>query len=242
MSQEFTGQHSNPPTGNHSYSDPSIHNVFDAIYQGQSDSKLANQQSTERVNPISEKLFGIADCIAEARKDRLFRQFFVYSDKKGNFINSVTGLLFNRDQAPRQLESLTETDLMTWESELGATIFGEIKPNEHRNFFYETRSEDGRDSWFFDQIITDVAGNEHRVTHHYEVHPGQKGVLKVVSKPGQRNEYSFVEGKELDNFLVACNTYRDFVKRQLYGNDNHIDDIYRLHSSDGQTDQRFRLN
>ncbi len=102
---------------------------------------------------------------------------------------------------------LTEKQLKARESEIGAKIFGPIKPNERREFF-----NDNKRSWFFHQELTDSTGVEHSTTLHYEVHPN--GILRVSSQAGVKNE--FIKGQELNNFITATEMYYSRVMQQIY--------------------------
>ena len=108
-------------------------------------------------------------------------------------------------------EIITQATLRREESAIGATIFGELKPGERREFFYDRRISD-RDSWFFHQ---EIGGQE--VTLHYEVHP--HGVLRISSNPNTKNE--FIKDKELNDFLSATKIYHQLVMGQMYNHDRY---------------------
>ncbi len=128
---------------------------------------------------------------------------------KTHFIKSVSKKLFKTDSSKRPKP--TAKELKTRESEIGARIFGPLKPNERREFF-----NDNERSWFFHQELTDQTGKVHSVTLHYEVHP--KGVLRISSQPHVKNE--FISGQELENFLSATDIYYERVMNQVYNRDH----------------------
>ena len=126
---------------------------------------------------------------------------------KSKFIKAVSKKLFNANLFSKR-STLTEKQLKARESEIGAKIFGPIRPNERREFF-----NDNKKSWFFYQEITDANGVVHSVTLHYEIH--QHGILRVSSKDGVHNE--FISGQELENFILATEIYYGRVMREIYG-------------------------
>ena len=126
---------------------------------------------------------------------------------KSRFIKAVSKKLFRTDLLSKR-PILTEKQLKAKESEIGAKIFGPIKPNERREFF-----NDNKKSWFFHQEITDSSNVVHSVTLHYEIHPN--GILRVSSKSGVHSE--FISGQELDNFVSATEIYYGRVMREIYG-------------------------
>jgi len=207
MSQEFHSTHGgslNPQS--------SISDEIDAIYESQAAvSSGDNLQAEQIFNIESKRLYGLADEIRSARAYRLETQFLSHDEKQRNFIGSVAEVIFNRAIPIRRTEPITEADLRSQESTLGATIFGELKPGERREFFYDKRIAD-RDSWFFHQ---EIAGQE--VTLHYEVHPG--GVLRISSNPNTKNE--FISGQELNDFLSATHIYHGLVMSQMYSTDGY---------------------
>jgi hypothetical protein len=130
-----------------------------------------------------------------------------------NLGSSVIKVIFGKALPFKRLEPLTEDILRAKESEVGATIFGPVAPNEiQREFWYDRRIAD-RDSWLFHQKVVEETGVSD-VTIHYEVHPS--GVLRISSHPHTKNE--FIEGQELENFMTATDVYRTLVIDQIYGN------------------------
>lgn len=109
---------------------------------------------------------------------------------------------------PRRIgvKKLTERELIQRESEIGATIFGDLPKGCRREFFNLDTS-----TWIWHEEKTDLQTHQKvATTIRYEVH--QNGILKV--QEGAR--YSFLEGQELENFLAAVRTYYDRVVRSLY--------------------------
>ncbi|MCX6728417.1 MAG: hypothetical protein NTV39_01450 [Candidatus Saccharibacteria bacterium] len=137
-----------------------------------------------------------------------------------SFGNSVTKVIFGKVLPFKRLEPLTEDILRAKESEIGATIFGAMAPNEiQREFWYDRRIAD-RDSWLFHQKIVEDTGVKD-VTIHYEVHPN--GVLRISSHPNTKNE--FIEGQELENFMTATELYRDMVIEKIYESNWYLSKI-----------------
>lgn len=106
----------------------------------------------------------------------------------------------------RPLKKLTERELIQLESEIGATLFGMVPKGHRREFFNLDPS-----TWiWYDESTDPKTGHKKQLTIRYEVH--KNGILKV--QEGAR--YDFIEGKELDNFVVAVQLYYERVQRHVY--------------------------
>jgi hypothetical protein len=197
---------------NEVFDDPFLYDV-EAIYQSQSDSSTNPVFRPELVaNLDSRKLYAIGDRIKSARNYKLDSVLLNHSERQDNFIGSVAKLLFGQGFRKGRLESLTEGNLRSKESELGASIFGPMARNEQiREFFYDTRIAD-RDSWFFHQVVVDNSSTTQEVTLHYEVHP--MGILRISSDPSVKNE--FIHGQELQDFMKSASMYQELVTSKLY--------------------------
>jgi len=108
----------------------------------------------------------------------------------------------------RPFRKLTTRELIQLESEIGATLFGEIPKGHHRQFFNLDRS-----TWIWYEEWSDHLNKKRSTTTRYEIHPN--GILKV--QEGAR--YNFIEGDELKNFLVATRLYYERVAREIYKRD-----------------------
>lgn len=103
----------------------------------------------------------------------------------------------------------TERELIQLESEIGATLFGPIPPGHRREFFCLDEN-----TWiWYEEGINAETGQPEEVTTRYEVH--DNGILKV--QDGSR--YTFIEGAELDNLVVATRMYYEQVARGIYKRD-----------------------
>jgi len=98
---------------------------------------------------------------------------------------------------------------MILESEIGATIFGEKPAYVARREFFNL----DKDTWIWYEEVADGKGGRQELTTRYEVQP--KGILKI--QPNYR--YSYLEGDELQNFVLATKEYYERVSRQLYKKD-----------------------
>ena len=108
----------------------------------------------------------------------------------------------------RPLKKLTERELLTLESEIGAKLFGPIPDGHRREFFcLDEHTWIWHEEWLDDKkkLITS--------TVRYEV--SEHGVLKV--QEGAR--YSYIEGEELQNFAIAIRMYYEQVARAVYHRD-----------------------
>lgn len=110
----------------------------------------------------------------------------------------------------RPLKKLSERELLQLESEIGASLFGDVPKNGRREFFCLDTV-----TWIWYEEGLDDTGKRFSRTIRYEVH--EKGILKV--QEGAR--YSFVEDEELKNFIAATTMYYEQVARQVYKRDPH---------------------
>lgn len=120
-----------------------------------------------------------------------------------------TGLVSILKKKNRPLKKFTERELIQLESEIGATIFGEKPAHVTRREFFNL----DKDTWIWYEEIVDKDGKKQELTTRYEVQP--KGILKV--QPNYR--YSYLEGDELQNFVLAVKEYYERVSRDLYKRD-----------------------
>lgn len=118
---------------------------------------------------------------------------------------SLNGLLPSRK---RPLKPLSERELLTLESEIGAQLFGEIPKNHRREFFCLDEK-----TWMWHEEWTDDKRKTRSHTIKYEI--TDKGILKT--QPGPR--YSYLEGEELRNFQVAAQMYYEQIARKIYKRD-----------------------
>lgn len=105
----------------------------------------------------------------------------------------------------RPLQSLTERELLTLESEIGAKLFGPIPDGHRREFFCLDAS-----TWIWHEEWLDDKKKLQTMTTRYEVN--EHGVLKV--NEGAR--YTYLEGEELRNFGIAIRMYYEQVARHVY--------------------------
>ncbi|MEI6228880.1 MAG: hypothetical protein WCP11_02585 [Candidatus Saccharibacteria bacterium] len=156
---------------------------------------------------VSDRLYEIADNLAEARRRHLDSPRANHAAEKGKITRVLGKMLFGRELSADYVGRLNERELKIEESEIGAEIFGPIPSNERRAFF-----NDNRQSWFYYEEKTDVLKQKHSTTLHYEVQPN--GVLRINVKNGMKCEY--INGQEVDNFVDATEIYYDRVTRQIY--------------------------
>lgn len=102
----------------------------------------------------------------------------------------------------------TKRQLIQMESELGGKLFGVI-PQGHRREFFNLDP----DTWIWYEEWADQLGKRHTTTTRYEIH--DNGVLKA--QEGAR--YSFIEGEELENFMLSTRLYYERVAREIYNRD-----------------------
>lgn len=108
----------------------------------------------------------------------------------------------------RPFKKFTERELLRLESEIGATLFGPVPAGHRREFFCLDEK-----TWIWHEEGRDATGRPTQFTTRYEVQ--EKGILKV--QEGAR--YSFIEGAELNNLLLATRMYYEQVARDIYKRD-----------------------
>lgn len=108
----------------------------------------------------------------------------------------------------RKLQPLTDRELLTLESKIGAQLFGPIPAGRRREFFCLDEH-----TWIWHEEWLDESKKLQTNTVRYELN--DHGVLKV--QEGAR--YSYLEGEELRNFGLATHMYYEQVVRNLYRHD-----------------------
>ena len=106
----------------------------------------------------------------------------------------------------RPLRRLTERELIQLESQIGVTIFGTMPAHVKRREFFNLDAT----TWIWYEEIAKADGKTQELTTRYEVQ--SKGILKI--QPNYR--YSYLEGVELQNFVIAVNEYYERINRHLY--------------------------
>lgn len=106
----------------------------------------------------------------------------------------------------RPLKHLTERELIQLESQIGAAVFGEAPAHVKRREFFNLDET----TWIWHEEVIGEGGAVQSLTTKYEVQP--QGILKI--QPNY--QYSYLEGDELENFVLAVQEYYERVARQLY--------------------------
>ena len=105
----------------------------------------------------------------------------------------------------RPLKKLTERELIRLESEIGSKLFGPV-PSGHRREFFNLDAS----TWIWHEEWLDSNRKLQTSTVRYEVH--DKGIFKV--QEGAR--YSYIDGDELNHFMLAIKMYYEQVAREIY--------------------------
>ena len=117
----------------------------------------------------------------------------------------------NTLQMPKKhlFRKFTERELIQLESEIGAKLFGPVPVGYRREFFCLDEN-----TWiWYEEGQNAQTGKIEQSTTRYEVH--DNGILKVQG--GSR--YTFIEGSELDNLVMATRMYFEQVSRGVYKRD-----------------------
>lgn len=126
------------------------------------------------------------------------------------FADDVLPLLKLR-RSDRPLKRLTERELIQLESQIGVTIFGPLPAHVTRREFFNLDET----TWLWHEEIKHPDGRTEELTTRYEVQ--ERGILKI--QPNY--QYSYLEGAELENFVLAVTTYYEQVARRVYGTEPH---------------------
>ena len=118
---------------------------------------------------------------------------------------SISALKALKKRTKRPLKKLTERELISLESQLGAAIFGERPAHVRRREFFNLDEQ----TWIWYEESVDDDGTVHELTTRYELQ--EQGILKV--QPNY--QYSYLEGQELENFVLAVTEYYERVARQI---------------------------
>ncbi|MES2876320.1 MAG: hypothetical protein V4678_02495 [Patescibacteria group bacterium] len=129
------------------------------------------------------------------------------------FKKALTLLVGNTDElsylkmpkGKQQLKQMSERELLQLESEIGRELFGPIPKGHHREFFC---LDENTCIWY--EAYKNADGKQVESTTRYEIQ-GDK-ILKAQA--GAR--YSYLEGAELDNLLLAVGMYYERVMRGVY--------------------------
>lgn len=114
-----------------------------------------------------------------------------------------------RPKKSRPLKKLTERELISLESEIGAKLFGPVATGHRREFFCLDK-----DTWIWYEEWTDTTtGKSKSLTTRYEIREDK------ILKAQEGAQYSFLEGKELQNLLTSIQLYYEQVARDVYKRD-----------------------
>ena len=105
----------------------------------------------------------------------------------------------------RPLKKMTERELLSLESKIGASLFGDIPAGHRREFFCLDEK-----TWIWHEEWKGQKGVQMQTTTRYEIH--DKGVLKVQEGP----RYEYIEGQELQNLVLATRLYYEKTARDIY--------------------------
>ena len=125
------------------------------------------------------------------------------------FADDPIAPLLKLSKKDRPLQTLTERELIQLESQIGQQVFGATPLHVVRREFFNLDET----TWIWHEEIKHEDGTKEELTTRYEVQP--RGILKV--QPGPR--YTYLEGAELQNFVLAVKEYYERVTRDLYKRD-----------------------
>lgn len=115
---------------------------------------------------------------------------------------------FRMPKKARRPRRLTKRELIQRESEIGGQLFGDV-PKGHRREFFNLDPK----TWIWYEEWNDQSGKRRTTTTRYEVH--DNGILKA--QEGAR--YNFIEGEELENFMLSTRLYYERVTKEIYNCD-----------------------
>jgi hypothetical protein len=120
--------------------------------------------------------------------------------------NGISYLKMPKHQAT--LKQRSERELIQKESEIGRDLFGPVPKGHRREFFC---LDEKTCIWY--EEYKDEKGKTVQSTTRYEIQ-GDK-----VMKAQEGARYSFIEGAELKNLLLAIGMYYERVMKGVYGRD-----------------------
>ena len=120
-----------------------------------------------------------------------------------------TKLLLKLSKEDESLQLLTERELIQLESQVAQAIFGEKPAHVLKRDFFNLDET----TWVWHEEIERPDGTIAESTTRYEVQPN--GILMV--QPGPK--YTYLEGVELRNFVIAVKAYYERVSREIYKRD-----------------------
>lgn len=124
-----------------------------------------------------------------------------------NFLQKALELITGKSRQQTS-KTVTERQLIEFESKIGRELFGAIPAGHSRDFF----CLDER-TWVWHEEWRDIDNKPQSATIRYEVQPG--GILKV--QPGY--VYKYIEGEELKNLAIAVRLYYERCSKRIYGLD-----------------------
>lgn len=134
------------------------------------------------------------------------RPFFsLLSHIRGFFVDISVRLARLNKRRPE----ITERELIQKEIELNELIFGTLPEYVKKREFFNLNPNTW--IWYEEQELAE--GRKIEITTKYEVQP--QGVLKTQTGSG----YRYIEGAELQNFILAVKSYYELVMTDLYQRD-----------------------
>lgn len=121
------------------------------------------------------------------------------------FFKKALQLLTGSDSVRLPGSKITRRELIQRESRIGGKLFGAVPDGHHRQFFNLDPT-----TWVWYEEWTDEKGKSRNRTTRYDVH--ENGILKVQDDA----PYYYIEGQELDNFLLATQMYYERVAKEIY--------------------------
>lgn len=133
----------------------------------------------------------------------------VFASDDDDMYLPISALKALKRRTKRPLKKLTERELISLESQIGAAIFGDKPGHVKRREFFNLDER----TWIWYEESVDADGTVQELTTRYELQ--EQGILKV--QPNY--QYSYLEGEELENFVLAVSEYYERVARQVYHKD-----------------------
>lgn len=125
------------------------------------------------------------------------------------FTDDKTEPLLKLTKRDKPIKRFTERELIQLESQVGAKIFGKLPEGVRRREFFNL----DLNTWIWHEEVVDEKGEIKEQTTKYEVQP--RGILKI--QPNYK--YSYLEGAELHNFVLAVKNYYEQVSKRIYNQD-----------------------
>lgn len=224
---DFFGRQDYIPQERFDFQAGPVDDLIGAIKNSEGVNELHYLESKRWISPVCKRMMDIGETIQKARELHMDHHFF-FTEKNNdvNFIASAFNRIFNHGLIGpiSKLLPVTRDNLINEESRLSGKIFGEQPNGQRIEFFYYGKDEADRERWYCKKEMNTAKGNEYVILC-YEVQDDR--ILKIITKgDGSKVAYEFLEGEELEDFVLATEKYHNFAMKDIYGHEGCLGDDF----------------